>query len=42
MAKVYAELIRKGIKTLEQVPLLLQPQVREILGIQNDEGGGIS
>lgn len=42
MAKVYAELIRKGIKTLEQVPLLLQDQVREILGIQNDEEDGIS
>ncbi len=31
MAKVYAELIRKGRKTLEQVPPALREQVRELV-----------
>ena len=32
MAVVYAALIVKGRKTLDQVPALLRDQVREILG----------
>ncbi len=31
MAKVYAELIRKGLKTLENVPKALQAEVQELL-----------
>lgn len=31
MAKIYAELIRKGLKTIEQVPASLRAQVRELL-----------
>lgn len=31
MAKVYATLIMKGKKTLDDVPALLQEQVQEIL-----------
>lgn len=31
MAKVYAALIRKGRKTIDQVPALLRKQVEEIL-----------
>lgn len=31
MAQVYAELIRKGLKTLDDVPDSLKEQVREIL-----------
>lgn len=31
MAVVYATLIVKGKKTLDQVPALLRPQVQEIL-----------
>lgn len=31
MAKVYAELIRKGIKRLDDVPVKIRDQVREIL-----------
>lgn len=31
MAKVYAELIRKGLKTIEDVPERLKPEVTEIL-----------
>lgn len=31
MAKVYAELIRKGLKTLENVPKSLQAEVQELL-----------
>ena len=31
MAVVYATLIVKGKKTLEQVPALIRPQVEEIL-----------
>jgi hypothetical protein len=36
MAKVYADLIRKGKKTLEDVPLLLRDEVAELLGIRNE------
>lgn len=35
MAKVYAELIRKGIKTLDNVPEKLKDQVKQIVGVQN-------
>ena len=31
MAKVYAELIRKGLKTLDDVPERLREEVRRIL-----------
>lgn len=31
MAKVYAELIRKGLKTMEQVPVYIRSRVEEIL-----------
>jgi len=31
MAKVYADLIRKGRKTLEQVPEKIREQVRQVL-----------
>lgn len=32
MAKIYADLIRKGLKTLEDVPERLMKQVEKILG----------
>ena len=32
MAKVYADLIRKGVKTIDDVPKKLQKAVKEILG----------
>lgn len=31
MAKVYAELIRKGLKTLEEVPQSLRAEVERLL-----------
>ena len=31
MAKVYADLIKKGIKTIEDVPEKLREEVRELL-----------
>lgn len=31
MARVYADLIRKGVKTMDDVPEKLKPQVKEIL-----------
>ena len=31
MAKIYAELIKKGLKTLEEVPEKLKKKVQEIL-----------
>ena len=34
MAKIYADLIRKGLKTIEDVPLRLRAEVERIL-----EGG---
>ena len=33
MAKIYADLIRKGMKTLDDVPEKLKEAVKEILGI---------
>lgn len=33
MAKIYADLIRKGLKTIDDVPEKLQDDVKEILGI---------
>jgi hypothetical protein len=31
MAKIYAALIRKGIKTIEDVPTILRAEVRAII-----------
>lgn len=31
MAKVYAELIRKGLKTIDDVPEKIKEQVKEVL-----------
>ena len=31
MAKIYAELIRKGLKTIDDVPEKIRTQVQEIL-----------
>ena len=31
MAKIYAELIRKGLKTIDDVPERIRAQVQEIL-----------
>ena len=39
MAKVYAELIRKGLKTLDDVPERLGEEVRRIL--EEDEVEGV-
>lgn len=37
MAKIYAELIRKGLKTIEDVPERLRAAVQEIL--ESDKNG---
>lgn len=31
MAKIYAELIRKGLKTIDDVPAVLRTQVQKLL-----------
>ena len=31
MDKIYAQLINKGLKTLEQVPIIIRKQVEEII-----------
>ena len=36
MGKIYAELIRKGLKTLEDVPDKLKEQVQQILKGENN------
>ena len=36
MVKIYAELIRKGLKTLEEVPGKIKKQVEEILKGENN------
>ncbi len=33
MAKIYAELIRKGIKTLDDVPAQLKDEVKKLLEV---------
>ena len=38
MAKIYAELIRKGLKTLDDVPDRLRDEVRRILEESEVEG----
>ena len=35
MAQVYADLIRKGLKTLDEVPEKLRPEVEKLL--ENEE-----
>ena len=37
MAKVYADLIRKGVKTLDDVPEQLKSAVQEILDKEENE-----
>lgn len=32
MAKIYADLIRKGLKTIDDVPVALREEVLKILG----------
>lgn len=39
MAKVYAELVRKGEKTLDQVPEKLMVEVQRILDQENEKIG---
>ncbi len=34
MAKVYADLIRKGVKTLDDVPDKLKSEVKKLLGLE--------
>lgn len=34
MAQVYADLIKKGLKTLEDVPEALRPEVEKLLEIE--------
>lgn len=34
MAKVYADLIRKGLKTIDDVPEKIRAQVQDILNIE--------
>lgn len=36
MAKIYAALIRKGVKTIEDVPAALRAQVEELLNESED------
>lgn len=37
MAKVYADLIRKGVKTLDNVPEKIRAQVQEILNNETEK-----
>lgn len=37
MAKVYASLIRKGRKTIEDVPEMLKEEVKKILGLEEKQ-----
>ena len=37
MAKIYARLILKGLKTMDDVPALLKTAVTEVLEVSGDE-----
>ena len=37
MAKVYADLIRKGVKTLDDVPEKIRAQVQKLLNNESEE-----
>ena len=37
MAKIYAELIREGLKTIDDVPLRLRKEVEKELGIDVED-----
>ena len=39
MAKVYADLIKKGRKTIDDVPERLRAEVQRILDMLNNSGG---
>lgn len=36
MVRVYADLIRKGVKTIDQVPVRIRAAVQEILDAENE------
>ena len=38
MAKIYADLIRKGLKTIDDVPLVIRDEVLALLGKNGAEG----
>lgn len=40
MAKVYANLICKGLKAIDDVPASLRPEVEGLLGVQTDADRG--
>lgn len=40
MAKVYANLICKGLKTIDDVPASLRSEVERLLGVQADADRG--
>lgn len=37
MAKIYADLIKKGLKTLDEVPTKIRKQVQELLGSDSND-----
>lgn len=37
IAKVYVSLIKKGLKTVDQVPASIKEQVKELLGENGDK-----
>ncbi len=39
MVKIYADLIRKGKKTIDDVPKKLRKKVQELLDLEGDENG---
>ena len=38
MARIYAELIRKGLKTIDEVPKALRKQVEDLLVDEGQKG----
>jgi hypothetical protein len=37
MAEMYAKMVQRGIKTIDQVPAAFREEVKRILGIEDEE-----
>ena len=37
MAEMYAKMVQRGLKTLEEVPAVFREEVKRILGIEDED-----
>ena len=41
MAEMYAKMVQRGLKTIDEVPAAFREEVKEILGINNDDNNDV-